>query len=291
LLEIKKMSKIIGFCNQKGGTGKTTSIVNLATFFALAKKKTLLIDLDPQGNATSGLGIEKRDLEFTAYQVLIQEVPAEKAILLTNVRYLYIIPADSSLAGAEIELAQLEEREFYLKKALERIKENFEYILIDAPPSLGLLTINILTASQGLIIPIQCEYYALEGLSRLLQTVDLVKERLNPNLEIEGVLLTMADFRTRLTFQVMEEIKRFFQDKVYQTVIPRNVRLSEAPSFGKPIYFYEPLSTGAKAYFNLACEILNQDIEGVYDGKEGIRQGAGCFDSQKGDASSRIYLH
>ncbi len=286
------MSKIIGFCNQKGGTGKTTTIVNLATFFALAGKKTLLIDLDPQANATSGLGINPEKIEFSAYQVLIQKVFPERATLLTNIRYLYIIPADSSLAGAEIELAQLEEREFYLKKVIERIRENFEYVLIDAPPSLGILTVNILVGSRSIIIPIQCEYYALEGLSRLIQTIELVRERLNPDLEIEGVLLTMADFRTRLTFQVIEEVKNFFKDKVYKTIIPRNVRLSEAPSFGKPIYFYDPFSTGAKAYFNLACEVLKEEIKGVYDGEESIRQGSGSSDSQERDSSSqRIYLY
>ena len=288
------MGKVIGFCNQKGGTGKTTSIVNLASFFALAGRKTLLIDLDPQGNAGSGLGINKDTLEHTAYELLAQKIQPEKAIYHTNIRYLYAIPSNSSLAGAEIELVQLEDREFRLKEVINKIRDNFEFILIDAPPSLGLLTINILAASDGVIIPIQCEYYALEGLSRLFQTIDLIRERLNPGLEIEGVLLTMADFRTRLTSQVIDEVKKFFKDKVYKTVIPRNIRLSEAPSFGKPIYFYEPFSTGAKAYFNLACEVLKEEIKGVYDGEESIRQRVGSFDSQERDNSGspeRIRLY
>ena len=285
------MGKVIGFCNQKGGTGKTTSIVNLASFFALAGRKTLLIDLDPQGNASSGLGINKETLEQTAYELLTQKIQPEKAIYHTNIRYLYAIPANSSLAGAEIELVQLEDREFHLKQIINKVRDNFEFILIDAPPSLGLLTINILVASDGVIIPIQCEYYALEGLSRLFQTIDLVRERLNPSLEIEGVLLTMADFRTRLTSQVIDEVKKFFKDKVYKTIIPRNIRLSEAPSFGKPIYFYEPFSTGAKAYFNLACEILKEEIKGVYDGEESVRQRIGSFNSQEGDISDSERIH
>ena len=215
-----------------------------------------------------------------------QKIQPEKAIYHTNIRYLYTIAANASLAGAEIELVPLDDREFQLKSVIDKVRENFEFVLIDAPPSLGLLTVNVLAASDGVIIPIQCEYYALEGLSRLFQTIDLIRERLNPSLEIEGVLMTMADFRTRLTSQVIEEVKKFFKDKVYTTIIPRNIRLSEAPSFGKPIYFYEPFSTGAKAYFNLACEILKEQIKGVYDGEESIRKRVGSFDTQESDQAA-----
>lgn len=287
------MAKVIGFCNQKGGTGKTTTIVNLAAFFALAGKKTLLIDLDPQGNASSGVGVDKDNLEKTVYQALSRKVSPQEAMLHTSVRHLYVLPANTSLAGAEIELVEEEKREFVLKNMLSRIKENFDLILIDSPPSLGLLTLNILAASDSVVIPIQCEYYALEGLSRLLQTLQLVQERLNPSLEIEGIVLTMADFRTRLTSQVIEEIKKYFGEKVYKTIIPRNIRLSEAPSFGKPIYFYEPLSTGAKAYFNLASELLKEEIKGVYDGEESFRPRFGGIDSQEGKTSpdERIHLY
>ena len=275
------MGKVIGFCNQKGGTGKTTTIVNLASYFALAGKKTLVIDLDAQANATSGLGIDKDGQSFTIYEALTQNIPPEQAITHTNIRYLYLIPASSALSGAEIELVQLDNREFLLKEMIRKIRDNFEYIFIDSPPSLGILAINILAASDSVIIPIQCEYYALEGLSRLMQTLDLIRERLNPSLDIEGIVLTMADFRTRLSSQVIDEVKNFFKDKVYDSIIPRNIRLSEAPSFGKPIYFYEPYSTGARAYYNLACEVLKETIKGVYDGEEGIRQGVGSINSQE----------
>lgn len=253
------MGRIIGVCNQKGGTGKTTTAINLSSYFAFSKKKTLLIDMDPQSNATSGVGFNNQD-KNTIYQVIIGEVEIEKSFYPTQWQNLYILPSNISLTGGEIELVNLENRELRLKKELEKIKDEFSYIIIDAPPSLGLLTVNVLAAAESLIIPIQCEYYALEGVSSLLRTIELIKERLNPNLEIEGVLLTMADFRTRLTLQVTEEVRKFFQEKTFNTVIPRNIKLAEAPSFGKPIHFYEAICIGAKAYLNLAEEILKEKI-------------------------------
>lgn len=288
------MSRIIGFCNQKGGTGKTTSIVNLATFFALAGRKVLLVDLDPQANATSGLGKEPGTISYTIYDLLIDQTAKDEVAQATEIENLFLISSTPELAGAEIEIVKFENREFLLKRALSRYINNFDFILIDAPPSLGLLTLNILTASQSIIIPVQCEYYALEGLSRLMQTIKLVKERLNPSLEIEGVLLTMADFRTNLTTQVIEEIRKFFGDKVYQTIIPRNVKLSEAPSFGKPIYLYEKNSLGARAYFNLACEILKEEVKGVYDGEKSIRERIRSIDSRENSGETswgRIHLY
>lgn len=285
------MAKVIGFCNQKGGTGKTTSIVNLACFLALAQKKTLLIDVDPQANASSGLGVNRDELEFTIYEVLTGKVSPDQTIIRSKVNNLYVIPSDASLSGAEIELVGLENREYSLRQVTTEVREKFDFVLLDAPPSLSLLTLNILVASDSVIIPIQCEYYALEGLSRLFHTIELVRERLNANLEIEGVLLTMADFRTRLTFQVIEEVRNFFPDKVYKTIIPRNIRLSEAPSFGKPIYFYDPFSSGAKSYFNLASEMLKENIKGVYDGEESIRQRIRSFDSQERFSSVKERIH
>jgi len=281
------MGKVISFCNQKGGTAKTTSVVNVAAYLGLAGKKTLLIDADPQGNASSGLGIPKDDIELSLYEVLTAQTTPEKAMCKTDIAHLYVIPANTNLAAAEIELVGEDNREFFLKQITDRIKSNFDYILIDAPPSLGILTLNILTASDSVIIPIQCEYYALEGVSRLVHTLDLVKDRLNPELTIEGILLTMADFRTRLAIQVIEEVRGFFENKVYNTVIPRNVTLSEAPSFGKPAYLYDKNSAGAKSYYKLACEILGQEIKGVYDesGKAGTRTGAGRADTEEGAAA------
>ena len=290
------MGKIIGCCNQKGGTGKTTTIINLATFFALAGKKVLLVDLDPQANASSGLGQEIKDLPRTAYELLTQKAKSEEVIIDTGIERLSLIPSTPDLAGVEIEIVNYPEREFLLKSALKDVAANYDFILIDAPPSLGLLTLNVLTASQSVLIPVQCEYYALEGISRLMETLQLVKERLNPELEVEGVLLTMADFRTNLTAQVIAEVKNFFGDKVYQTVIPRNVKLSEAPSFGKPIYLYDPHSLGAKSYYNLACEILKTELKGVYDGKESFRSGVGGSHSQPDNthaetARGRVHLY
>ncbi len=276
------MGKIIGVCNQKGGTGKTTTVVNLAAFVALAGHKTLLIDLDPQGNASSGVGIDRDKIDNSAYDFLSQKALPKEIVYHTDIRNLYIIPATTDLAGAEIELARIEEREFFLREVIKPVRQEFEYVFIDAPPSLGVLTLNVLVASDSVVVPIQCEYYALEGLSRLFETLNLVRESLNPQLEIEGIVLTMADFRTRLTFQVIEEVRDYFKKKVYHTIIPRNIKISESPSFGKPIYFYEPSSPGAKAYFSLTREFLNKKIEGVYDDEEeSIRQRVRSIDSPK----------
>jgi chromosome partitioning protein len=253
---VKIMNKVIALANQKGGVGKTTTAINLAACLAFAGKRTLLIDLDPQGNASNGLGFDKGKVNHSIYEVIIQEMSLETAILDTELEDLKLIPADIQLSGAEIELVSLEAREARLREALEGIRGKYEYILVDCPPSLGLLTINGLTASDSVIIPLQCEYYALEGLSRLLNTVKLVQERLNPFLKIEGILLTMTDARTNLSQQVAEEARKYFPDKVYKTPIPRNVRLSEAPSFGKPIISYDIRSKGAEAYLSLAKEVL-----------------------------------
>lgn len=256
------MGKIIGVCNQKGGTGKTTTAINLSSYLGLADKKTLLIDVDPQGNATSGMGINTNlGPPRSVYDVLIEATSPLESIVESSWPNLFVIPSNISLTGAEIELVNMPNRENRLKKVLETIKEEFSYIIIDAPPSLGLLTVNVLAAADTVIVPIQCEYYALEGMSKLLNTVELIKERLNPSLNIEGILLTMADFRTRLTLQVIEEVKSFFKEKTFNTIIPRNIKLAEAPSFGKPIHFYDPICVGAKAYLNLAEELLREKIE------------------------------
>lgn len=255
------MSKIIGICNQKGGTGKTTTAINVSAFLGLLKKKTLLIDMDPQGNATSGVGKEATEDTPTIYEVLIGEKLISEVIQKIPYPNLYLIPASVSLTGAEIELVNRDDRESILKQKLSLIQDKFEYIIIDAPPSLGLLTINVLSAIHTLIIPIQCEYYALEGLSKLLNTIELVKESLNPNLTIEGILLTMADFRTKLTLQVVEEVKKYFPQLAFNTIVARNVKLAEAPSFGKPIFFYDPHCVGSIAYFSLVKEILKEDID------------------------------
>ncbi len=249
------MGKIISVANQKGGVGKTTTSVNLAACLAYIGKRVLLVDTDPQGNATSGIGVEKADVDQCIYDVLVDDVEASDVILTAKVENLDIIPATIQLAGAEIELVPTISREVRLKRALEKIKDNYDYIIIDCPPSLGLLTINALTASDAVIIPVQCEYYALEGLSQLLNTVRLVQKHLNEDLKIEGVLLTMLDARTNLGIQVIEEVKKYFQDKVYRTIIPRNVRLSEAPSHGEPIIIYDVKSRGAEVYLDLAKEV------------------------------------
>lgn len=255
------LGKAIAIFNQKGGVGKTTTNINLAACLALKGKRVLILDIDPQGNTTSGMGISKKGLDKTMYEVLINDkLHPQEAILKTSVENLDIIPASVQLAGAEIELVQLEGREKRLKKALDKIKTNYDYIFIDCPPSLGLLTINSLTAVDSVLIPIQCEFYALEGVSQLMSTIDLVKKSLNISLEIQGVILSMFDGRTNLSIQVVEEVKKYFKQKVYTTVIPRNVRLAEAPSYGMPITEYDPKSKGAEAYFDFAEEFL--ELEG-----------------------------
>ncbi|WJY26791.1 MULTISPECIES: ParA family protein [Sporosarcina] len=251
------MGRIIAIANQKGGVGKTTTSVNLSACLAHIGKKVLLIDTDPQGNATSGAGINKGDVQNCIYDILIDDVPMKNVILPTKVPQLDCVPATISLAGAEIELVSTISREVRMKHAIQEVKEDYDYIIIDCPPSLGLLTINALTASDSIIIPVQCEYYALEGLSQLLSTIRLVQKHLNEQLVIDGVLLTMFDARTNLGIQVIDEVKKYFQDKVYKTIIPRNVRLSEAPSHGEPIIIYDARSRGAEVYLELAKEVVH----------------------------------
>lgn len=251
------MSKIIAVANQKGGVGKTTTTINTSCVIADCDKKVLIIDIDPQGNACSGLGINKNTNDKGIYEVLLDDEPIKNVIRKTNYENLYIIPVNMRLAAANIQLVNMENREFRLKNAIEPVKDLFDYIFIDCPPSLGLLTINALTASGSIMIPLQCEYFALEGIAQLLQTINKVKKKLNPELSIEGVLLTMFDSRTNLSNQVMEDAAGHFRDKVYKTIIPRNVKLAEAPSFGKPITKYESGSIGAKSYKKLGMEIMN----------------------------------
>jgi len=250
------MGKVMAIANQKGGVGKTTSSVNLSACLAELGQRVLLVDIDPQGNATSGVGINKADMDQCVYNVLVEDLPAEKVCVSTNIDRLDIIPATIQLAGAEIELVPTISREIRLKKSLDSLREHYDYIIIDCPPSLGLLTLNALTSSDTVLIPVQCEFYALEGLSQLLNTIRLVQKHLNKHLMIEGVLLTMLDARTNLGFQVIEEVKKYFQDKVYKAVIPRNVRLGEAPSHGQPIIKYDPRSKGAEVYLELAKEVM-----------------------------------
>ncbi len=249
------MGKIISVANQKGGVGKTTTTINLSTMLAKRGKKVLLIDADPQGNATSGVGAEK-DVEFSTYDILATDVEMEQAVEKTIIKNLLVCPSDINLAGAEVELVSMMSREQRLKEKLEDVKNSFDYIIIDCPPSLGLITLNAFTASNSVLIPVQCEYYALEGLGQLINTINLVKKHLNKNLEVEGALLTMYDARTNLSNQVVKEVKKYFGDKVYKTVIPRNVRLSEAPSYGMPITEYDPRSKGAKSYEKFTKEFL-----------------------------------
>ena len=252
------MGKAIAIFNQKGGVGKTTTNINLAACLALKGKKVLIVDIDPQGNTTSGVGVSKRTLKNTVYNILIdRNYDPRKAIVHTQVQNLDLIPASVDLAGAEVELVEVKGRESTLKYGLDKIRNNYDYIFIDCPPSLGLLTINSLTAVDSVLIPIQCEFYALEGVSQLVSTIDLVKKGLNPYLEVEGVVLSMFDGRTNLSMQVVQEVKKYFGGKVYKTVIPRNVRLAEAPSFGLPITEYDPKSTGAIAYMDFAEEFLD----------------------------------
>lgn len=259
----KSMARVIAICNQKGGTGKTTTAINLSTFLSLQGKRVLLIDLDPQGNSTSGLGIEKEGLEHSIFDVLVHDYSITLLLKKCYIDSLHLIPATIDLIGAEVSLTNLEMRERKLLKHLDPIKENYDYILIDCPPSLGLLTLNALVAADSVIIPVQCEYFALEGLGQLVKTINLVKEQFNPLLDIEGVLLTMADYRTNLTAEVINETRSFFKDKVFRTIIPRSIRLAEAPGFGKPIHFYDPSSIGALKY-----EALSKEIEGKLSEKK-----------------------
>lgn len=251
------MAKTIAIVNQKGGVGKTTTAVNLASCLTAAGAKVLVCDFDPQGNTTSGFGVDKASVSPTVYDVLINGVPCERAVIQTP--YAAVIPANKSLAGATVELISIPNREFLLKNALASVSEGYDFTLLDCPPSLELLTLNCLCAAETILVPVQCEYYALEGLSDLLTTVRIVKRRLNPSIELEGVLLTMYDGRTNLSLQVAEEVKRHFPGKVFATVIPRNVRLSEAPSHGKPVNFYDPYSRGSDAYLRLAKELLHKN--------------------------------
>ena len=252
------MGKIIAISNQKGGVGKSTTAINLAACLAERLKKVLLIDLDPQGNATSGLGIVRDELENTVYDVLIGNTEAEKCAVRTVFGKLYLIPSNVDLAGAEIELMDLENREFLLKKALKPIKKDYDYILIDCPPSLSLLTLNALAAADSVLIPVQCEYYALEGLTQLLKTINLVKERVNEDLQINGIVFTMFDVRTNLSSDVVQNVRDNLDVYVYKTVIPRNVRLAEAPSYGMPVIRYDSHSTGARSYRELAREFVKR---------------------------------
>ncbi|MDD2585052.1 MAG: AAA family ATPase [Syntrophomonadaceae bacterium] len=252
------MGKIISIANQKGGVGKTTTAVNLAACIAMQGHKVLLIDCDPQGNATSGLGINRRRLKQCIYNLLIGEITISKVITKTRVDNLELVPATIQLAGAEVELAAAIGREQIMKSALEDVKDFYEYIFIDCPPSLGLLTVNALTASNSVLIPLQCEYYALEGLSQLMDTITIVRKRINRSLSIEGIVFTMFDGRTNLSIQVVDEVKKHFRKEVYRTIIPRNVRLSEAPSHGLPVVVYAPRSKGAEVYMDLALEVVQR---------------------------------
>ena len=283
------MGKIIAICNQKGGTGKTTSAINLSAYLALEGKKVLLIDLDPQANATSGLGIDKYKIEKSTYHILLDEAEIKDILQVTSIENLKLAPANIDLTGAEVELVGMLGRENALKRKVLYIKEEFDFIFIDSPPSLGLLTINALCAADSVLIPVQCEYYALEGLTQLINTINLVRMNLNPQLKIEGVFLTMADFRTNLSREVIAEVRRFFSadlsqekglnERVFQTIIPRSIRLSEAPSFGKPIALYDNHSLGAQRYLELSKELLGLPIEnnneekGEENGKEEFGQG------------------
>lgn len=258
------MPKIVAICNQKGGVGKTSTAVSMASCIAIEGRKTLLVDLDPQGNATSGIGIDKSQVQKSIYHALLESAPVSEMILQTQVPNLYVIASNQDLAATEVELVGELGREGRLRKALAALDNSFDIVIIDCPPSFGLLTINALTAANSVIIPIQCEYYALEGLSQLVKTITLIKDNLNPSLEIEGIVMTMADYRTKLTQEVIDEVRKHFGPKVYKTVIPRNIRLSEAPGFGKPIFLYDKDSEGAKKYKELTKEFILNNASHLY---------------------------
>ena len=255
------MGKIVSIANQKGGVGKTTTSINLSTILAKKGKKVLMIDADPQGNASSGVGVDK-EVEESVYDILIGDTEIKNVVIKTNIKNLYVCPSNINLAGAEVELVSVMSREYRLKEKLDEVKDEYDYIIIDCPPSLGLITLNAFTASDSVLIPVQCEYYALEGLGQLINTINLVKKHLNKNIDIEGALLTMYDARTNLSNQVVKEVKKYFNDKVYKNVIPRNVKLSEAPSYGMHISIYDPRSKGAKSYEKFVKEFMkNNDLE------------------------------
>ena len=253
------MGRTIAIANQKGGVGKSTTAINLSACLAEAGKRVLTVDIDPQGNTTSGLGTDKNGVEYTLYELLLGDCDPKDCIIENVVERVDLIPSNVNLSGAEIELVGIEEREYILKNVLERIKEGYDYIIMDCPPSLSMLTINALTAADSVLVPIQCAYYALEGLSQLIHTIELVQERLNKKLEIEGVVFTMYDARTNLSLEVVENVKENLNQNIYKTIIPRNVRLAEAPSYGLPINMYDPKSTGAESYRLLAEEVINRE--------------------------------
>lgn len=255
------MGRIITFSNQKGGVGKTTSAINIASYVAQEGKKVLLADIDPQGNATTGLGVVKNLLDFTMYDVLTGDASAKDAIIESSVKNLDVLPCTNDLVGAEIALVKVKDREFVLKTALDKVKDEYDFVFVDCPPSLGLLTLNALTACDGVIIPIQSEFYALEGLSQLINTIKIVTQRTNPSIKIEGVILTMYDGRSIMSRQVSAEITRFFGTKVYENSVPRNIKVAEAPSFGNPISVHAPKSAGAQAYQNIARQFLERESQ------------------------------
>ena len=252
------MGRVIAIANQKGGVGKTTTSINLAACLAEAGKRVLAIDLDPQGNMTSGLGVDKNAVEYTVYELMLDECSIKESMVDTVVEGMKVIPANVNLSGAEIELLGINEKEYILKNAVDYIKDDYDYIIIDCPPALSMLTINAMTTADSVLVPIQCEYYALEGLSQLMHTIDLVQQRLNPNLTIDGVVFTMYDVRTNLSVQVVDTVKANLEANIYETLIPRNIRLAEAPSHGLPINMYDARSAGAESYRSLAKEVMNK---------------------------------
>lgn len=254
------MGRVIAVANQKGGVGKTTTTINLSAALAEQGKKVLLVDLDPQGNATSGVGVDKRELENTVYELLLGELSFEECVVETEFLNLSVLPSNISLSGAEIDLLDREEREYCLKDTLDEVKENYDFIMIDCPPSLNMLTVNAMSAADTVLVPIQCEYYALEGLSQLIHTINLVKKKLNPDLALEGVVFTMYDARTKLSLQVVENVKRTLKENIYNTIIPRSIKLAEAPSYGMPITAYAPTSPGADSYRLLAMEVIDHKV-------------------------------